>query len=758
MDDFLLDNPIPDYDALDDWLTRAAPSQAQTKLSEPRRRAAERDFDSMLDSILLDLGEYESVADGLDTPTDDAPVQEDDVVPEAAEEAPSRPPEDSDAAPVNDDGGASVILGADEAPEEEPEPELAFLRRMARRHARRAEREDDAPHSPEANAPDEEDELYELDSEIAEELDAFSAPSRPAFVEKLRAPLLRLMAIRKARQNLREQEAAAWPTPVDIRQTPELSARKACKYYEAQVNVLGTRLYILLFLTLVQAWIALRFPLAGLLRQNVPMQSAVSLVFLLTSMLCALDVLTTGLLQLIRFQPSMEALSAVSCLFACLDSLLTTLGVGSSLPYCALASASLCAALWGEKLLCQAQTVNLSTAAQDKSGSVLSAETDDTGLDALVRSERDPIGIVRRSEEPDGAQNVYAVAALPLLILSFALGILSTIGQPWTGAFHHLSAYFSVCANISCFLCFSLPYLAGVLALRRSGSAIAGWAGCAEIGRTRRIIIKDTDLFPPGTLSLAFIHIPDNALKEKVVSYAASVLNASGSSVASAFSALMEKRKYTLLTVSDFKCHDGGGFSAYIHNENVLLGSRGFLNLMGIRLPPNLSAENAIYIAISNEVVGMFEFAYTPIKGVRVALDLLLQGRTLPVFAIRDFNITPLMIKNLFRLPSINFEFPSFRERFRLSSCFGSGETPPAAVLLRSNVRCAVETADRGRRLYTACTTSTALSLASAVLGMLLVFLNLRSGNLAAASAGRMLLYNFIWAFVPLGFAYWTLR
>lgn len=753
MDDSLFDSYIPEYDALDDLMAAPTSSQAQAVMPEPRGRGSEQDFDSMLDALLLDLGEYGSYAEK-------GPAADPAIL--SATDCTDAPDTVSEAEAADDDAAAHTILSADEKPDEAEELESAFLRRIARREAQRRDRSDPplpAPQSPQADA-DEEDEFYELDSEIAEELEDYRerANHTPAFLEKLAAPLVRFLATQKARQKLREQEAASWPAPLDIRQTPELSARKASKYYAAQIRPLETRLYISLFVTLVLAWIGFRLPLAGQLCRNIPMQAAVSLVFLLTAMLCALDVVSTGLRQLFRLQPAMEALCAVSCLAVCVDSLLTVLGIGESLPFCALPAASLSAALWGEKLGCLAHNINLSTASKSRNSSILTSEPDGDGLGTLVRSDRAHEGIVRRSEQADAAQNAYAVAAPLLLIASFALGVLSTIGHTWTDAFHNISAYLAVCSNISGFLCFVLPYLMAVFSLRRSGAAIAGWAGAADIGRTHRVIIKDTDIFPSGTIKLTGVSILEGANVEKVVSYTVSLLTVSGSSVTEAFNDLMQYRKYSILTVDDFKCHDGGGFSAYIHSENVLVGSQGFLNLMGIRLPQGMQAENAVCVAISNELVGVFNLEYTPVKGVFVALDLLLRGKTQPVFAIRDFNITPLMIQNIFRIPAINFEFPSFRERYRLSSLFGSDETPPSAILLRPSVRCAVETAERGRKLYLATIAGIAVSLFSTVVGLCVLFLNFRSGNVAALAAGRMLLYTFLWSLPLLGIAYWTVR
>ncbi len=774
------DNFIPDYpdaDFLTDELSALLPDAADITVPEI---ANAEDFDRRLNALLLDLGDYpvdlgepsgidetqwEDIAPAFDAPvlpvTDELalPVVDAPASPVEPEEVPQASAFEDEYPSFADEDEIPPILDLSGESEATQELESAYIRRVAAREARAKKKQRDAddeiPSFSESDIPS----LEEMDEDIDAELDAFfdAAAQKPGFAEKLKAPLVRYLAVRQAKQKLREQEAASWPAPLDIRTTPELSPLKASRYYGSQLRSILLRLIVCAFLTLIQLWIGFRLPMAGSLGDNARVQAGVSLVFLLATMVCTLDIVSIGVRQIFSLQPTMEALCAAACFFGLADAVFVMAGLSRELPFCAAASLSLCAALWGNYLKCLASSLNLKSASYERDGSILTAEEDTTdGLTTLIRSQREHSGIVRRSEEPDGSQNAYAVAAPIFLVLSLALGSISTIGGSWTSLPHHISAYIAVCANAAGFLCFALPYLSAVMQLRQTGSAIAGWPGCADIGRSHRVIVTDTDMFPAGTIRLAGVNIQEGANVEKVVSYLVSLLNESGSSVTDAFSELMQYRKYSLLTVEDFKCHDGGGLSAYIHGEAVLAGSSGFLALMGIRLPQGLDAENAICIAISNELMGVFTMQYIPIKGVRYALNLLLLGHTQPVFAIRDFNITPLMIQKLFRIPAINFVFPSFRERYRLSAQFASHDTPPAAVLTRAGIRCAVETAETGRKLYIACILNTVLSLFSSVLGLLYVFLMLKNGTVIAC--GKLLLYAMFWLLPVFATAFWTGR
>jgi hypothetical protein len=61
----------------------------------------------------------------------------------------------------------------------------------------------------------------------------------------------------------------------------------------------------------------------------------------------------------------------------------------------------------------------------------------------------------------------------------------------------------------------------------------------------------------------------------------------------------------------------------------------------GIRMPQKLNVRNAVFTAISGVLVGIFNVNYVPVTSVQDALVTLLRSKRYPIFAIRDFNITP---------------------------------------------------------------------------------------------------------------------
>ena len=629
---------------------------------------------------------------------------------------------------------------------------------------RYAQEEPDRPRMRFASSPNEEPEALPPEEEPAGDDESSDEPSHPrrrtsesrtprlSFRERFLAPAVRMIATRLARRQMQTAEAANWPEPLDIRETPELSPRKAAKYYASLLRPLTLRLRISLALTLILAWISLRLPMTGMLSRSVALQAGVSLALLLAVMITALDVVTAGLRQLFDCKPGAEALASVAALLSGVDAALVLFGQGDALPFCAIGAASLTAALWGEQLTCRALRRTFKTAAASHTPSVLTtgAVADPAQQDAespgLLRSERDSVeGIVRRSESQDLCRTAYAAAAPFLLAAALVLSILASLGGNGSAFLHTLSALVSVSASFAAFFAFPLPYAIASRKLRSSGAALAGYDGCADIGKNRRIVITDEDLFPPGTMKFTEINVAEGVFLGKVVSSTAALLAASGSGVSALFDELVARRGYNIPPVEDFVCHEGGGLSGLVRGEQVLVGSAGFMNLMGIRLPQNLQTANSICAAISGELVGVFVVDYIPVTSVQDALVMLMRGRTQTVFAIRDFNITPRMIGRLFRMPTDNFNFPSFRERYRIVGA-SSGEGPVDAVISRAGMLPLVEAAEAGRKAYSTCRISTILSLVGAVIGMIIMFLLCRAGAFDTASAGNVLSFMALWS------------
>ena len=715
-------------------------------------------------SLAALLEEYSKLSASEQTAWLNAPIGE--PVPEKPKKAPApQSAKPADAAPEEIPAEAAPEESPEEIARREREAAIASLENSIRLQRQAAEKQPrkESPSAAEGDAREAsvpvddspEPAAFRRRRSVAELLDEEDEPApaeapeeKLSFADRFLTPVVRLIATKLAQRQMQNAEAANWPEPVDIRETPELTPSKAGKFYTALLRPLRLRLRIALFLCIILAWISMRLPMFGGLAASLRLQAGVCLVVTLAVTVTALDVFAAGLRQLADLRPGAESLAALAVIFSCVDGVMVLAGKGDSLPFCAIGAFALTAALWGERLTCSALRRTFKVTASSKTPSVLASESSE-GEDSaknLVRDERTSTeGIVRRSESQDLCQTVYAAAAPFLLGAALLLSVAASLGG--RGHFlHTLSALISVSASFAAFFSFPLPWAIATRKLKNSGVALAGYAGCADIGKTRRVVITDEDLFPAGTLKFSEINIQEGVFPAKVVTYTASLIEASGSGVASLFADLVKRRDYRIPRAEDFVAHEGGGLSGLIHGEKVLVGSAGFMNLMGIRLPMNLQSKNAICTAIGGELEGVFAIDYIPVTSVQEALVTLLRGKTQAIFAIRDFNITPRMISQLFRMPTDSFTFPPFRDRYRLGST-GSDETAPVnAVVTRSGMLPLVEAAETGRKAYGTCRINTVLSLVGTVIGMVIMFLLCRAGSFDTASAGNVLSFMLLWA------------
>ena len=186
--------------------------------------------------------------------------------------------------------------------------------------------------------------------------------------------------------------------------------------------------------------------------------------------------------------------------------------------------------------------------------------------------------------------------------------------------------------------------------------------------------------------------------------------------------------------VEDFCCHEGGGLTALIAGEEVLCGSAGFMRLMGVLVPQKLADKSAVFISVNGVLCGIFNIEYSPVKSVGRALNGCLKSRRAPIFAVRDFLVTPLLLHRRYGVPAEGFDFPPFATRYAVSSAEPAEGSSVCALLGREGLGGFMEVSGCGRRCYLSARLGTALSGAASAACLLAAFaLYAFGGGLSAA-------------------------
>ena len=364
---------------------------------------------------------------------------------------------------------------------------------------------------------------------------------------------------------------------------------------------------------------------------------------------------------------------------------------------------------------------------------------------ALLKSLRSAKGFVRRSEEAPADETLFIKLGPVFIILALLLTVvLSAVKHNYSDFLYIFSAMLAPAVPVCALCCYALPYFIGSIRIFKVGAAIAGWSGICDLGMSRSLIITDRDLFPESSVSLEGIRIFADESSEKVIAYAGTMICASGSCVTGCFSKLMEENNCTMKQVDAYQYLPGGGMSGLIDGHNVLCGSTDLMRLMNVRIPFRLTDKTSVLLAIDGILYGIFTVKYTPLPQVRRALVELVRSTRHPVFAIRDFNITPEMLHNTYDLATDGYDFPPYVERFELSESSGKKGGKIAAVICSEGLSPLTEVANVGHSMYVATRLNLLFSVLSAFFGMFFVFIKLLT--VGSISVSYLVLFMAVWA------------
>ena len=256
-----------------------------------------------------------------------------------------------------------------------------------------------------------------------------------------------------------------------------------------------------------------------------------------------------------------------------------------------------------------------------------------------------------------------------LLLGALLCAVMASVGQGAGGRFlWAASVCFTAVSPWSALLAWGRPWRKLALRLSKVGAALAGWLGAASAPRDSRVVVTDLELFPPGYVTLNGFKVLGDFPRERVVSYTATLIRDSGCGLERPFYDLLRTQGGLYRKAEGLCCYEGGGLSAHIRGEQVLVGSAAFMKLMEIQLPPGLNVKSAVFCAIEGQLRGIFALNYDLPDTCFPAMDMLLREKVGPVLATRDFNLIPAMLRQRFHLAADRMDFPPVERRRELSA------------------------------------------------------------------------------------------
>lgn len=483
-------------------------------------------------------------------------------------------------------------------------------------------------------------------------------------------------------------------------------------------------------------------------------QCAVLLACLvLTALLCR-HVFLKGFGMLLRRRCVAELLVSVSALVSGLDCAARLLGgqAGETMPYASVSCLGLVFAQWGVRRESKGNYDMLRAASLDEEPPYLVTNT----LQGACKQRGAVPGFFTTAARSDAA-TLWQTALLPaFLAAALVFAGLSSAGQERSGDFLlNLSAILPAAATFSLPLCWALPWSKLSEHLQKTGCAVAGWSGAQKISARRRMIVTDTDLFPPGTVQLNGRKLYGET-QEQAVSLAASMARAAGSGLERLFNNLVRSEGGRYEKVDDFSFYEEGGWSGAVKGESVLMGGASFMRKMNVRLPADVNLRTGIFLAVDGELRAAFAVKYNPSENVDFALKLMQRSRIQPILASRDPNITPSLIKRKFSR-GVHMEYPSLSERIALSEAEKDRDFP-RALLFREGLLPYAETVAGSLRLCKAVHRAAAISLLGSWAGTLLTFYLTSLGAYELLNPLTLEVFLLLWTLPVLLMADWTGR
>jgi len=649
------------------------------------------------------------------------------------DEPPEEEPEDS--APVEpeelpgedwqEEPRVELFPGEEPLPEEEalpfPEEESvlsAFIKDVGRRADQYADRmfEDD-----EATDPQEVRRLEQLiPGTDREEVQEEPRPSRPA----------------------RQTE----PPPPDL--PPQELARQFAK------GLKGLRIRgLLVFLLALTALVQLIIPAAGLVwpypLNLPPVQSWAAVALLALGTLLSGDVLLKGVGRALRGRVGMDSLAALACIFTLADGVMLALTPGElqRLPYSAVVLAGLWFQLHGAyHKKCALRLSCRTAAASAQPYRVTMDEGKWNGRDTYAKWAGTAEGFGSQIQMEDGAQRMFGRVCPILLVGDVALALLATLpaGRP-EHLIWGLSALFTATAAFGGAVAYGRPFHKVARRLVQSGGALAGWPGVAASRRGERVLITDTDLFPPGYVELNGFKVMGSFPMERVVAYTATLIRDSGSGLTRLFHDQLRALGGLMRNAERLCCYEGGGLSATIRGDQVLVGSAAFMNLMDIPLPPGLRVKSAVFCAINGELAGIFALKYSLPDTVFPSIEELLGEKVGPVLATRDFNLIPAMLHQRFKLAADKMDFPPVERRRELSAPDQPHNEVLTALLCREGLYPFAEAVTAAKRLRWATNVGAGLCCAASLLAMALTGYLVSAAAFGSLSPLSLMVYMMTW-------------
>ena len=543
--------------------------------------------------------------------------------------------------------------------------------------------------------------------------------------------------------------------PYDFINIPYDDAERGARNMIRVYRSMGVRQGFCLILALISGYMTLA-PAFGLpffkdfshADMPYPYLLAIFVIQCLCMALCY-DVLTSGAYRLAHFRPTLDSLVFFSsvCALAQAIVMLIDLSLSDYMPYCCVSCVTCFFALSAKRQRVAALRRTYKAMQFVTAPLVVKVGRHALSGTTTVKTHEGAYVEIAPLSSMDMTEKMSCVYAPFAIVLSIVLAVLASFakGGTWQYFLWVLAAVSAAGTPICMLFSSSGVWSKVVRKLFSSGVALAGPEAITALSKCQSLLLRDSDIFPPESVSITGIKILPHYDVEHVISVTASALVEVGGGLAKALTDYAHQQFIALARAEEVQFYESGGMSARIRGRSVVIGIPAFLLRMGITLPRDLVSKGGMFVALDMQFAGVFYLKYKANVQPEVAFDLLHHAKITPIAAVSDFNVTPALVEDLFDLPAGAVDFLDQKQKQEVLTAEKAPGGRVQAVLSRDSMLSFAEAVVACRRIHKTSRFNIICSLVAALAGMALMYFIAAQGDFSAASVQNVLIYLLLW-------------
>ena len=379
------------------------------------------------------------------------------------------------------------------------------------------------------------------------------------------------------------------------------------------------------------------------------------------------------------------------------------------------------------------------------------------GKKGLLRTEgqvEDFMDHYRAVSKPEKHLNVYSLIGT---ILAFILGIVACVMNGFSAGVQVTAVSLLAAVPASAFVAHSRPTWLLERRLHKLGTVLCGWQGVEGLSGKALFPLTFDDLYPVDAVRLNGMKFFGNREPTHVIACATAVIDADGCGLSDLFSQILDSHSGRHYDAYNLTYYDNGGVCGIVDGETVLLGSVTFLRDMGIEVPDGARISSAIYVAIENELCGLFAMSYEKTRSAMAGLSTLTSYRKLNcVLTSNDFMVTHSFMRSKFGIKSKRFLLPDHDIRAQLREQEPDADAPALLMTTATGLAPLAYGVTGARVLRSTCRTGTVLHMVGGIVGLCIMTLLVLLGALDLLTPANMFLYQLVWMIPALLITQWT--